>query len=409
MKEFLVRLKRLPFCFVYPIIFSTVFVLLVYGLSCLPGDSFTALKDSAMQYMPLLFVLCASGFLTFYRTDSAKKALAAVFLLLTADTVFFALTETHVALLPALAFAIGLAELLHKTDLLYGYFAGLLLSVTVALALGSLHQFIWNAVVHFAYLLQGRGVVFGMLHPLFSLLFSGSFEALFYHADVGGTVLVNQQLVSGAADIFFADTSAPKRVVALFLSGQFFVNVFVTLGLALCLLPRLRDGERIAFSMACLTAFFCGDYRLEAVFLLVWNPFAFVAYLFLNGVAYLSAAMLDIRIGFTQNASLGQLLRYGNHWWLFLLLGAVLFALTYSLLRLVLLRFPVANPLRYPAQVKQLLRALGGVDNIERLQDERVYVKNPQVINILRVNCDIRENEVTLCQEDLLLLKRYME
>ena len=143
------------------------------------------------------------------------------------------------------------------------------------------------------------------------------------------------------------------------------------------------------------------------MFLFFYNPLMLVGYLFAVGVCYLVPALMDIRIGFTDYASVFSLVKYGNSFLWVLLIGAVLAVTMYFIVQMVLARFDMDNQKYYPREVKALVKALGGERNIVSLDGEVLTVRNPNLIDIIKVDCDIHQDKVTLIEKDYEILKDY--
>ena len=65
------------------------------------------------------------------------------------------------------------------------------------------------------------------------------------------------------------------------------------------------------------------------------------------------------------------------------------------------------NQKYYPREVKALVKALGGERNIVSLDGEVLTVRNPNLIDIIKVDCDIHQDKVTLIEKDYEILKDY--
>ena len=65
------------------------------------------------------------------------------------------------------------------------------------------------------------------------------------------------------------------------------------------------------------------------------------------------------------------------------------------------------NQKYYPREVKALVKALGGERNIVSLEGEVLTVRNPNLIDIIKVDCDIHQDKVTLIEKDYEILKDY--
>ena len=143
------------------------------------------------------------------------------------------------------------------------------------------------------------------------------------------------------------------------------------------------------------------------VFLLFYNPLIFAGFIFVGGVGYFVASLVDIRIGFSTFASVFNLFRYGRSIGYFLLVGFVLAVLMYFVVQIVVTKFDMDNQKYYPKEVRRLVKSLGGERNIENLENGVLTVRNPNLIDILKVDCEIRQNTVILIDNDYNLLKEY--
>ena len=79
----------------------------------------------------------------------------------------------------------------------------------------------------------------------------------------------------------------------------------------------------------------------------------------------------------------------------------------YFVVEIVLSKFDMDNQKYYPKDVRALVKALGGERNIENLENGVLTVRNPNLIDILKVDCEIHQNTVTLIDNDYNLLKEY--
>lgn len=93
----------------------------------------------------------------------------------------------------------------------------------------------------------------------------------------------------------------------------------------------------------------------------------------------------------------------------FILFSADLYSpfFSYFISRLLIAKFDIRENRILPKPVKKIVAALGGEDNIERISNGKLYVKNPNLIDILRIDCDIHENEVTMMYDEMDMLKEY--
>lgn len=261
---------------------------------------------------------------------------------------------------------------------------------------------------------------------------------LFWYTPLGGTEIVQGVSVDGAQKIFFAQLADPTHV-GLFTEGtRFFSGRFLTMmfGLpAACLamwvsVPKERRAKYLGlFVSVALTSFVTGITEpIEFMFLFV-APLLYVVHALLDGVAFLIADLVQIRIGNTFSGGVIDYLLFGvfqgnerTNWLLVLPIGALWFAIYYFVFRFSIKRFKLATPghledtLARQAEssaaaesgaesslpgtgatttatkqatlerdAMRVLAALGGADNIDDVDAcitrLRVSVKDPKAVN----------------------------
>ena len=127
------------------------------------------------------------------------------------------------------------------------------------------------------------------------------------------------------------------------------------------------------------------------------------------GIDSFVCSLIDIRVGYETSASLFEMIKYIDKPIYFLLIGALSSILMYFAAVLVLSKYDLENHRILPKSVRQLTKYLGGEENISSIDNGLVYVKNPNLIDILMLDCLIKENAVTLNTEDYDLIKKYYD
>lgn len=226
---------------------------------------------------------------------------------------------------------------------------------------------------------------------------------MFWYTELGGTAVVQGVQVVGAQNIFFAQLADPNHV-GLFTEGtRFFAGRFSTMmfGLpaaALAMYHCIPKDKRskfagLLFSVAA-TSFLTGITEpLEYMFLFV-SPALYVLHAFFDGLSFLVADLLKIRIGNTFSGGFIDFFLFGilqgnakTNWILEIPFGAVWACLYYVTFRFLITKFNIPTPGRgedtLPESVadtkgtkgskdealaedaKKIIIALGGPDNIE--------------------------------------------
>lgn len=407
MNSLFLNLKKSPHYLAYPYIFIASFLLIMNILALIPVDEFQSVKSFFAINSNALFCVIAPAFITFYSCENAKKAIASSFCVLLCDLVLYAITAEHLSLLFIVVLSFFCGSLSNRLDLIYYYLSLLLGALTIAIVLGFLYEYLYDLLKVFSEALQGKAALFGIINNFYEIAFTDNFADFFYHKGYSASTIIDDRLISGAVDIFSADTDNPHSVVSKYLTGKYLLSIFVTTGVFTALYSKFNKNEKSAFVLIALLAFIFGDIKLLSLFIILYNPFLYLCYLLLVFISYLLPGLLDIRIGFTENGSIFELFKYGNTWLYFILTGIVIAFLTYFAFNLTLSKFDLQTRKLLPKDVKKLVTALGGDRNIERLTKDKVLVKNPNLIDIIKLDCDIHENEITLRYDDLQLLKEY--
>ena len=407
MSSFFIHLKKMFGYAAYPMIFVSSFLILLNTLALLPVEAIGQSAQFFRDAVKLLFGTAIVGFSVLYSTSNAKKAVAAAFCASASNLVFYSLSGQYYSLLFLTLLAFFASLILQKLDLLYAYFVLVLSGLVFSLVFGMLYDELLGVLRVFASALKNKPSLFGVVNNFYTIAFSDRFADLFYHSDYSQSLLIDGRIYSGAADLFAASKKAPPSVTAEYLTGKYYVTVFVNAGLFFALYNKFNDKEKAAYALVSALCLLFGRFEFLFLMLMLYNPFVYFSSLLLIFVSYLLPRLLDIRIGFTDNGTLFELIAYSDKTLYFLLSGLVLSVLSYFVVLLTLSKFDIQRHKYLPRDVKKIVSALGGSKNIEKIRDDVVFVKNPNLIDILRLDCDIKENAVLLHTDETNLLKEY--
>ena len=380
-----------------PLLYVSIFTIFVGIVPLVNTGDITGLIMSFL--LPFYF--------SFYKTKSAEKGVVAGFSVLCADLVYYSFSSVHFSLVFILIFGVCATDILKKQRISYAFCILFLSAFSIAFIFGMIYPLLYEYLKGFASLIKGRGFIFGTVNNLYDILFSDKLSKLFYHYGYSRTEFINNEAVSGAVDIFKTDSL--NSAVGEYLTGKYFVNIFLTLGLFFAVYSKIGEEMRFSFIAVCMCAIITGDVRLLSFFILLYNPVLYGAYLFAVAASYLIPSLIKLNIGFESNGSVIELIRYGNSWGYFLLTGAVLAFLMYFLSRLVISKYALSDGNYYPKRVKEIISFLGNERNIEKVKRNTVIVRNPNLVNILLLDCDIKGNMVSLNEEDLELIREYFQ
>ncbi|KAF1306082.1 PTS transporter subunit EIIC [Enterococcus saccharolyticus] len=210
--------------------------------------------------------------------------------------------------------------------------------------MGSLGTFLYG------FLLRLTGAV-GLHHTIYPL---------FWYTSLGGTETVAGQAVSGAQNIFFAQLADPNHTGLFTYGTRFFAGRFATMmfGLpAACLamyhsIPKSnrKKNAGLYFSGALTSALTGITEPIEYMFLFV-APWLYIVHAFLDGLSFLAADLLNIRIGNSFSGGFIDFMLFGvlqgndkTNWFLVIPLGIAWAVIYYVVFRFCIRKFKVAIP-----------------------------------------------------------------
>lgn len=353
------------------------------------------------------FIFCVAfgGFASLYVSSSAKKALATSLALTLSSAIFSTFSGFGYSIIFCVVLGLCFAIAIDRMSLVYGTLSVIMLGAVLGVLLGVLYQPLFEVQKSICSFLSGKGAIFGVFNDVYSVFASDSLSSLFYGSDYSTAQLIDGKIVSGIINVFSSGESS--SLVARYLTGKYFVNIFVSTGAFVVLFLKLSDNERLPLIFVLLLSIVAGDSRLMSAMILIYNPFVYLGYLFCVLVSYFVSRFVDIRIGFVDSASILELFKYCHSWIYFVLIGVIISVLTYFVIQIILSRFDFDKRKILPKNAKRIVTALGGDSNIERIRNGRVLVNNPNLIDVLRLDCEIHGNEITLIQNDLDVLQEY--
>lgn len=312
-----------------------------------------------------------------------------------------------------------------------GFFGGSrfvpIVTSLAAIFVGSLFYIVWppfqQLLVHAGEVISAAGVVgtffYGFLMRLCGAIgLHHMIYPMFWYTELGGTAVVAGHSVVGAQNIFFAQLADPNHT-GLFTEGtRFFAGRFATMMFGLpaaalamyhCVPKERREKYAGLFLGVALTSFLTGITEpLEYMFLFVCPPL-YVLHSFFDGISFLVADILNIRIGNTFSGGFIDFFLFGimqgnakTNWLLEIPVGVAWFALYYLSFRFLITKFDIKTPGRdeeaatieepkAPAKgdladdAKVIVEALGGPENIEDVDAcitrLRVGVKDPDKVD----------------------------
>lgn len=293
-----------------------------------------------------------------------------------------------------------------------GFFGGSrfipIVSSLVAILIGAIFFIIWPPIQNLL-VVVGEGMAtmgsFGSFLYGFFLRLTGALGLhhtiypMFWYTSIGGVETVAGETIQGAQNIFFAQLADPSHTGLFTYGTRFFAGRFATMmfGLpAACLamyhsIPKANRAKNGSFYFSsALTSFLTGITEpIEFSFLFV-APWLYVVHAFLDGLSFLVADLLLVRIGNSFSGGLIDFLLFGvlqgndqTNWLRVIPIGIIWAILYYVVFRFLIGKFRVAipgmvddetssvntvavdSPLAEQAQL--IIDALGGGENIEHI------------------------------------------
>lgn len=244
-----------------------------------------------------------------------------------------------------------------------------IISTVVYVAIGALMFFVWpfiqegifalgNLVLNSGYIgtaiygfIERILIPFGLHHV---------FYLPFWQTGVGGSAIVDGNLIMGAQNIFFAELASPSTEVfsvsaTRFMSGKFPFMIFGLPGAALAMYTTAkRENRRVAGGLllsASLTAMLTGITEpIEFTFLFV-APVLYLFHSLFAGLSYMFTHVFDVGVGMTFSGGIIDLLLFGvlqgnekTRWIAIIPIGIVYFIVYFLLFRFMIRKFDYVTP-----------------------------------------------------------------
>ena len=244
-----------------------------------------------------------------------------------------------------------------------------IISTIVFLFVGIAMYFVWplaqQGIFALGSLVTGTGyigtLIFGIIkRALIPFGLHHVFYLPFWQTGVGGSMMIDGQLIQGGQNIFFAQLASPDVAhfsadATRYFSGEFIFMIFGLPGAALAMYHCARpEKKKVAGGLllsAALTCMLTGITEpIEFSFLFV-APALFAVQVVLAGAAYMIAHMLNIAVGLTFSGGLLDFFIFGilqgeakTSWMYVIPVGIVYFFLYYFIFRWMILHFGFKTP-----------------------------------------------------------------
>ncbi len=244
-----------------------------------------------------------------------------------------------------------------------------IISTVVYVVIGAIMFFIWpfiqEAIFALGNLVLNSGyigtAIYGFIERiLIPFGLHHVFYLPFWQTGVGGSAIVDGNLIMGAQNIFFAELASPATEVfsvsaTRFMSGKFPFMIFGLPGAALAMYTTAkREKRRVAGGLllsASLTAMLTGITEpIEFTFLFV-APVLYLFHSLFAGLSYMFTHVFNVGVGMTFSGGIIDLLLFGvlqgnekTRWIAIIPIGIVYFIVYFLLFRFMIRKFDYVTP-----------------------------------------------------------------
>ena len=273
--------------------------------------------------------------------------------------------------------------------------------------------------------------IYGALHRLMIPFgIHHLFYLPFWQTAVGGSLVVQDVLVQGGQNIFFAQMADPNLthfsvIGTRYFTGQFLFMIFGLPGACVamyqCADKENKKKTKSLLISASLTSIITGITEPIEFSFIFSAPILFAVHALLAGSAYMICHILDITIGFTFSGGFIDFFLFGilqgqaKTYWLYMLpLGVLYFVLYYVIFKCLILKFNLKTIGRNGTVVQKELQSV----TIDKGAEETTSIEVPVVMkiiqglggihNILDIDCCVTRLRITtndLNRVDVNLLK----
>lgn len=393
-------------------IISSAFIVIAELLQLLgyyigDGADVVLLNFSQLLLKLVPYIFCY--FITMYFTNGERwlKAFWAVICL----CVFATASGIQISFFAGIAAALMYSYFYEHFNKYISFSVTLISSVLVGLAMSYLGDVLKDLLMSTARFVSDKGIVtavlFSVISTILSLFGSNSFNDLFYYKSYGGTMVKDDNVITGIKDLFENGYSGEQ--LADYMTGHYFM-LFVILGVMLALADELKAVQKVCLLITMLCSFVSGNISLALLFIFIESPFLFILITIISAVCSVTSHLLDIRMGYLFSGGIAELFTSLDKPVYFFVCAVVFVAIGYFVTRYSNVRAGISDCFNtyIPTRFNHLLGALGGIANIIKISEDVAEVRNPKLVNTFDLKCEIRENLVKVEDEKLKELGEYL-
>ncbi len=362
------------------------------------------LKDNYIFFVDLIFVC----FISSISSNRNCKNYYAIVIFIASDLYYCISIGEHFSLVYSILFALLLNYIFSKLKSELAFLLSILVGFVTTALFVYIEPFVLIYIKQLAEFVKNKPSLFSVINNIYTLLFSDRLGEFIYSTGIGLTKVANNEIITGVKSYFIYDVINKDISVSKFLSSEYIVNIFATFGILLNLYNKVDNKSKITFVIILVSTLVGGNNLILSLFLLLLNPISYFTYLIIIFMSNAVVSMIDIRIGYINYPNLIELIKFIDKPFYFMIVGIIVVALTYFLFELVSKNMSTDSDFFLDKNSKRIITAIGGLKNIDRFEDGILYVKNPNLINILKIDCEIYNNKVILLENDIIVLKEYL-
>ena len=147
------------------------------------------------------------------------------------------------------------------------------------------------------------------------------------------------------------------------------------------------------------------------LFILLESPYLFLSLCAISALGYFCASIIKISAGFSFGGGIIEILFNADKYVYLITLGVVFIAIGYFVTKYFYEKYGISSLLNIyiPNKLKKTVSALGGIQNIIRFNDASIEVRNPKLVDVIQLDCEIKENNIKIKRSLIEDLKEYID
>lgn len=359
----------------------------------------------------IVYIFCY--FLTVSLTDGKKwlKGFWCIVCFAFFQTAFSAVYDAGIYYLAGLLIAVLVSYLFNRYNITISMSVSIIFSITFGILSGYLFEYFENFLMTVSQVVSGKGIfsaaLFSAIDSIFTLLGVDNFRDLFFYKSYGGSQLIDGNIVTGIKDLFEAGYSG--NLISSFLSGHYYL-LFAVAGICVSMMNKLKNPQKTVLIILLVSSVLSGNLTYLFLFIFLESPFLFLSVLFVSVLSYVSAYLLKLGMGYMFNGGMIELIMNSDNYVYLLAGGVVFFTIGYFLFKFSYEKHGISDCINIyiPTRLSSTVEALGGIENIIRFKGDKLEVRNPKLINTVKIDCEIDENIVESNNEKFIELKEYL-